>query len=186
MANGQIIAEQDAFRVSFALFPQNYCLKRAEQDDHRVAWRQISGTTIQVVQTTSLHKQIISTHLDNKLAWANLIDPFGQQVRTSKSDWPVLTTSFLKRIRSTLSDNKSVQANQIEPSGQQVCTSKSDQTFRTTSPYNPIRSLQIARTVIEPLIVVTFLEFRENRTVIRPLYTVTIFEVREDQKLLDR
>ena len=131
--------------------------------------------------------------MDNKFARANQIDPFGQQVHTSESDRSVRTTSLHELIRSTRSDNKFARENQIDPFGQQVCTSQSDRSVRTTSSHQPIRSagptsshqpiisLQIARTVIEPLIAVTSFEVPKDRTVIEPLIAVTFFEVQEDR-----
>ena len=106
---------------------RNYCLNHTEQEDHRVAQRKISGTK-------------------------NQIDPFGQQVRTSKSDQPVWTTSR---------------------------TSKSDRPIQTT------RSLQIAWTVIEPLIAVAFFKVPEDLTVIEPLITVTLFKFPKDWTVIE-
>ena len=155
-ANGQIVAEQDAFRLLFALFTQNYCLKCEKQEDHRVAQRQISGTTNQVVWTTSSHQRIRSTCSNNKFAPANQIDPFQQQVASANQDDPF---------------GQQVCPNQSYRPDQQVCTSESDrpvqrtsrtsesdQPVRTTSSHQQIRSTrsdnkfapanQIVRTVI--------------------------------------
>ena len=122
---------------------------------------------------------------ENKFARANQIDPSGQQVCTSKSYRPLWTTSSYKRIRSTCTDNNFARANHIDPFGQQVCTSESDRPIQTTRSHQPIISLQIARTVIEPLIVVTFFEVPEYLTVIEPLIVVTFFEVPKDRTVIE-
>ena len=154
------------------MFPRNYCLKIRSSQNKK---------TIASLRDRSPGRQIRS---------------FGQQVRTSESDRPIQTTKSHERIRSTRSDNKFARANQIDPFGQQVCTSESDRSGWTTRLHQPIRSagptsshqpiisLQITRTVIEPLIAVTFFEVPEDRTVIKPLIAVTLFEVTEDQTVI--
>ena len=57
--------------------------------------------------------------------------------------------------------------------------------------YRPIRSLQIApanqiaRTVIEPLIAVTFFKVPEDWTVIEPFIAVTFFGVPKDRTVIE-
>ena len=107
-ANGQIVAEQEAFRaIACIVYAQLLSESRRTRRPSRRSETDLrDDESDRPVRTTSSHQQIRSTRSDNKFVPANQIDPFGQQVSTSESDRPLRTTSSNQQIRSTRSTKK--------------------------------------------------------------------------------
>ena len=84
--NGQIVAEQDAYRVITCIVYAQLLSesRRTRRPSRRSETDLRDDKSYRPVRTTISHQRIRSTRSTNKFAPANQIDPFGQQVRTSE------------------------------------------------------------------------------------------------------